>query len=210
MSTRPQTLVERFYNEVWNQADETVAREILAGDFRFRGSLGPLHRGPDEFIEYMRTVHETLADYACIIEDLVTGDNQAAARMTFKGRHRAPFFGVDATDREIEWAGAAFFRTNGERIVELWVLGDVAGRRARRPTTGDTVPTSQSPALPFPKSGNRGTFTDLGGPRLLFRGFFHLFAGFLHRVTGRFRGFIDFLAGFLRRAFFTTAGENGK
>ena len=42
-------LVERFYHRVWNKADETEARSILANDFRFRGSLGPERRGPDGF-----------------------------------------------------------------------------------------------------------------------------------------------------------------
>jgi hypothetical protein len=32
-------LVERFYREVWNQADENVARLILDPEFRFRASL---------------------------------------------------------------------------------------------------------------------------------------------------------------------------
>ena len=50
MSTDPRHLVERFYNEVWNNADEAVAREILAEDFRFRGSLGPDKFGQDGFI----------------------------------------------------------------------------------------------------------------------------------------------------------------
>jgi predicted ester cyclase len=47
--------------------------------------------------------------------------------MTFTGIHRAPFFGVDATGREIAWAGAAFFTIDGEQIVALWVLGDLDG-----------------------------------------------------------------------------------
>jgi hypothetical protein len=36
----PKKLIERFYNEVWNRADEVVAREILHPEFCFRGSLG--------------------------------------------------------------------------------------------------------------------------------------------------------------------------
>jgi hypothetical protein len=53
MTTSPKALVERFYFEVWNRADEQVAREILHPDFRFRASLGPERRGPDGFIGYI-------------------------------------------------------------------------------------------------------------------------------------------------------------
>lgn len=125
MSNVPKLLVERFYHEVWNRADEEVAREILHPEFRFRASLGPARVGPDGFIDYMRSIHEALAGYTCIIEDLVTTETRAAARMMFKGHHRAPFFGVEATGREIAWSGAAFFRIEATQIAELWVLGDI-------------------------------------------------------------------------------------
>jgi steroid delta-isomerase-like uncharacterized protein len=125
MARTPKDLVESFYHDLWNQADDRVAREILDEDFRFRGSLGPERRGQDGFIDYMQSVHRALGDYICIIEDLVTTKDRAAARMIFKGKHRGAFFGVEATGREINWAGAAFFRIKGERIAELWVLGDI-------------------------------------------------------------------------------------
>lgn len=124
-SASPKELVERFYNEMWNGGDESVAREILDAGFLFRGSLGPERRGQKGFIEYMRSIHKALGHYVCIIEELIATDDRAAARMIFKGEHQASFFGVEATGREIKWAGAAFFRTNGERITELWVLGDI-------------------------------------------------------------------------------------
>ena len=66
MAISPETLVERFYFEVWNKADEQVAHEILHPDFRFRASLGPERRGPEGFISYMRSIHAALADYTCI------------------------------------------------------------------------------------------------------------------------------------------------
>jgi len=125
MTTSPKTLVERFYFEVWNRSDEQVAREILHPDFRFRASLGPERRGPDGFIDYMRSIHAALADYRCIIEDLIVTESRAAARMTFKGLHCGQFFEAQPTGREIRWTGAAFFTTDGKQIVELWVLGDV-------------------------------------------------------------------------------------
>jgi steroid delta-isomerase-like uncharacterized protein len=121
----PRRLVERFYHEVWNRADEAVARAILHRDFDFRASLGPTRTGPDGFIDYMRSIHAALGDYQCIIEDLIETDRRAAAKMTFTGIHRAPFFAVAATGRRITWAGSAFFTTDGRQISALWVLGDI-------------------------------------------------------------------------------------
>lgn len=125
MPVSPQTLVERFYFEVWNCADEDVAREILHPAFRFRASLGPERLGPEGFIDYMRSIHAALANYTCVIDDLIVTKKRAAARMTFRGLHRGRFFETEPTGREVVWAGGAFFATDGTQIVELWVLGDV-------------------------------------------------------------------------------------
>lgn len=137
----PQELVERFYNEVWNSGDERVARDILAADFRFRASLGPERRGPDGFIDYLRAVRAAVAHFTCTIEQLIATDDRAAARMMFRGIHRAKFFGVEPTGRAIRWAGAAFFAAPGGRITELWVLGDVDDLRRQL--------TPQRPTEPF-------------------------------------------------------------
>jgi predicted ester cyclase len=125
VETSPAVLVQRFYDEVWNRADEAVAGEILHPNFSFRASLGPVRRGPDGFIEYLRTIHAALADFTCSIEDLIVTDDRAAARMFFRGKHRGMFFDVPATQREVSWAGAAFFTTDGRQITTLWVLGDI-------------------------------------------------------------------------------------
>jgi steroid delta-isomerase-like uncharacterized protein len=123
--SEPEMLVRRFYDEVWNRMDEAVAHEILASDFRFRGSLGPEKVGVDGFLEYMRSVHRALGDYECVIVDLIVTNGRAGARMSFHGRHQADFFGVPATGLHIEWAGAAFFETSDHKISKLWVLGDI-------------------------------------------------------------------------------------
>jgi steroid delta-isomerase-like uncharacterized protein len=123
--TQPRRLVERLYYEIWNTGDETVVREILDPDFRFRGSLGPERIGPDGFIDYMRSIRTALADFECIIDDLIEGDMRVAARMRFRGIHSGEFFGMPATGQEIIWSGAAFFTMDRDRIAELWVLGDI-------------------------------------------------------------------------------------
>jgi steroid delta-isomerase-like uncharacterized protein len=127
MSKNSRSLVERFYYEVWNQADEDVARAILTSDFQFRGSLGMEHNGPDGFIDYMRRVHAALGDYQCIIDDIIADDDRVAAKMTFRGLHKGVFLGVAATGAEVQWAGAAFFTMSEGKISAVWVLGDIDG-----------------------------------------------------------------------------------
>ena len=142
MSPTPRELVERFYYVVWNRADETEARKILSPDFRFRASLGPELRGPGGFIAYLRSVRAALPDFVCTIEEVIETDDRAAARMSFHGTHRAKFFGVEPTGRDIRWAGAAFFTVAGGQITELWVLGDVEA--VRRQLAPEHAPESFS------------------------------------------------------------------
>jgi steroid delta-isomerase-like uncharacterized protein len=117
-------LVRRFYDEVWNQADDAVAREILAADLSFRGSIGEERVGIEGFIDYMRKIHRAFADYHCRIDHLVADVDGAAARMTFAGLHCASLWGETPTGHTVTWAGAAFFTVSDGRIATIWVLGD--------------------------------------------------------------------------------------
>ena len=129
MAATPSELVERFYHQVWNTADEAEARKILKPDFRFRASLGPELRGPGGFIAYLRSVHAALQDFICTIEEVIATGDRAAARMSFRGTHPRKYLRHRRTGREIRWTGAAFYKMAGGQITELWVLGDIEAVR---------------------------------------------------------------------------------
>ena len=129
MAAKSSALVERFYHQVWNRADEAEAWKILSPAFRFRASLGPELRGPGGFVAYLRSVRAALENFTCTIEELVATEDRAAARMRFSGKHRGKMFGVEASGRDIVWDGAAFFKVSDGAIAELWVLGDVEAVR---------------------------------------------------------------------------------
>lgn len=124
---KPSELVERFYNEIWNQRALSAISELCDDNFSFRGSLGVERKGPDEFAEYVRSVTDALGNYRCDIQDLVVDENRAFAKMLFSGDHRAPLLGFAATGRRVKWAGAALFGFENDKIKSLWVLGDVHG-----------------------------------------------------------------------------------
>lgn len=123
-------LVESFYEDLWNRQDRSRLDHILAPGFRFRGSLGLEKNGPDEFWEYVEYVVGPLGDYRCDIREIVVEGDRAFAKMWFSGLHRGEMLGIPPSNRRIGWAGAALFRSDGARLVELWVLGDLVGLEA--------------------------------------------------------------------------------
>jgi steroid delta-isomerase-like uncharacterized protein len=122
-------LVRRFYHDVWNAHDRSAIAELLTEDFRFRGSLGRESVGLPAFAGYVDSVHESLGDYRCEIEDLVSEGERGFARMSFSGIHRGRLLGHPPTGRRVSWAGAALFHARGGKLESLWVLGDLDSLR---------------------------------------------------------------------------------
>ena|SRR5262245_65963093 len=121
------SLVRRYYEAMWNCWDFALADELIAEDVSFRGSLGVSVQGREGFKDYMRTVRRAFPDFQNRVEELVAEGDRVVARLTYTGTHRGELFGIPPTGRPVGYAGVAFFRITGSRIVEGWVLGDVHG-----------------------------------------------------------------------------------
>ena len=117
--------VEKFYSELWDNHNRDVIPEVLHERVTFRGSLGQETRGHDGFAEYVDMVHMALGDYKCKINDLVVEDPKAFARMTFSGVHVNEFMGYRPTEKRVSWSGCALFTFEGEKVSDIWVLGDL-------------------------------------------------------------------------------------
>lgn len=117
--------VRRFYAVLWDAHDKSAIGSVLREDVTFRGSLGQDKRGHAGFAEYVDMVHAALAEYRCHIETLVEEGDQVFARMRFTGLHRGPFMGYEPTGERVTWSGCALFTFSGERVADVWVLGDL-------------------------------------------------------------------------------------
>ncbi len=129
MSSRTARLIETFYNELWNRWNDSAVDEVLHAAFDFRGSLGQQTAGRDEWRAYRDSVRAGSADFHNEVVDLVCEGRRAAARLRYTGTHTGPLLGLQATRCRFEYAGAAFFVADGQRLVSTWVLGDLEGLR---------------------------------------------------------------------------------
>jgi len=127
MTTSPLEIVRSFYTRIWNRGEYAAADRLCHDDLTFRGSLGQVRRGREEFLEYVRSVREGLSDYVCELQEAVVEGDRVFARMLFSGVHTGMFEGVAPTGARVRWAGAALFTLEEDRIRDLWVLGDVKG-----------------------------------------------------------------------------------
>ncbi len=123
------TAVIEFYQDVWNRRDKARLPSLFHQGFTFRGSLGQERRGYDEFCDYLDAVTGALADYTCTIQIVVVEADKVFAKVLFSGLHRADFLGFTPTGKRVSWVGAALFTFTGEKISDLWVLGDLDSLR---------------------------------------------------------------------------------
>jgi steroid delta-isomerase-like uncharacterized protein len=122
-------LVRQFYVDAWNRWDDTVVDELLAEDFRFRGSLGDEVLGRDGWRRYRDMVREAAPDFHNDIIDVVAGSGRAAVRLLYRGHHRGGLLGYPGRGQPFEYSGAAFFRCTDEHLESAWVLGDIEALR---------------------------------------------------------------------------------
>lgn len=123
--------VRVFYKEMWDRADTTLVPRLFHPDFTFRGSLGPELVGHEQFIGYVRLVTGAFDRYTSDILALGQEENQVFGKLRFHGYHRRALFDVQPSGRHVWWYGAPIFTFDGERIRDLWVLGDIHGLLAR-------------------------------------------------------------------------------
>jgi steroid delta-isomerase-like uncharacterized protein len=120
-------LVRRYYEEMWNRWDLSLARELLAPDLRFRGSLGTEANGIGEFCAYARSVWLALPDFHNQIEGMIAEGDRVVALITYTGTHRGEVLGIGATGRRVEYEGIAMFHIADAKIAEVYVVADRLG-----------------------------------------------------------------------------------
>ena len=127
MTATVETLVRRFYDDLWKRFDTKLIPILLTEDVTVRGALGRHAVGHAAFADYLELVRGAFPDFEQTVEEVEVDavGGSAFVRLSCRGTHRGALLGLPATGRRVTYEGAARLETRDGRIADIWILGDL-------------------------------------------------------------------------------------
>jgi len=121
------TLARRFFEEVWNQGDESAIDRYVAADAK--GNDPDFGTGREAFRQQWRRWRAAFPDLRFDVVDVVAEDDKVVTRWVLTGTHLGPIFGIPPTGRKIRVEGMSLDRIRDGQIVEGFDGWDALGLR---------------------------------------------------------------------------------
>jgi steroid delta-isomerase-like uncharacterized protein len=126
--TDKNVLVLRFIDEVLRKGDFSAADQFLDADFAIHlpGSPEPIH-GVEGLKRVTEVFRIAFPDRRVIVEDIISGKDKVAIRVTQEGTHKGAFQGAAPTGKQISVSAIAIFRIANGKVAEEWLSSDRLG-----------------------------------------------------------------------------------
>ena len=123
MSEENKALIQRWFEEVWNQGKSDVIDELCAEDAVIHGLVdgsGQPVSGRQAFHEFHNQFRGAFSDLYISIDDVVCEGDRVVARCSVRGKHTGESLGFAATYAPIQIEGIAIVRIRNGQIAEAW------------------------------------------------------------------------------------------
>ena len=117
-------IVRRFFEEIFNQGDLSVADEIVAADFVNHNPAPGQTPGVEGLKEFVVDLRTAFPNVVFTIDDEVAEGDKVAIRWTCRGTHEAEFGRIPATGKHVEFSALNIHRVVGGKIQEGWLKWD--------------------------------------------------------------------------------------
>src|SRR6266511_3314165 len=104
VAVRNKALMRRVYEEMWNNSDLHVAREIF--------------QRPEGVEKFMSQFLQSFPDLQHTIDDMLAEADQIAVRFSADGTHRDEWLGFAPTGKSIHYTGVTWARIADGKIIE--------------------------------------------------------------------------------------------
>ena len=121
------TLIRRWFEEVWNQGREQTIGELVATGAKIHGLATPDGRpisGPGEFTPFYRQFRRAFPDIQIRVVRTVTEGDLVAAHCRVTATHSSDALGVPASGQPVDFSGMCMVRVANGQFVEGWNFFD--------------------------------------------------------------------------------------
>lgn len=113
--------------EVFNAGRTDLADRLVAPDYIEHALPPGAPGGLPALLAYLEHIRTAFPDLRLTVEDAVEQGDRLALRLSATGTHLGPLRGMAATGRRAEWEEMHFFRLEGGRIAEHWIIAGTLG-----------------------------------------------------------------------------------
>jgi steroid delta-isomerase-like uncharacterized protein len=118
-----ETILHRWFEEVWNQGKESTIDELWADQVVSHGladTTGNRVSGPDSFRPFYRQLRSAFPDIRFTIEDTLIDGGKTMVRCRVTGTHTGPGITATPTNKTIDVTGMCLAHLKDGKIVSAW------------------------------------------------------------------------------------------
>jgi steroid delta-isomerase-like uncharacterized protein len=125
MSTEQnKALLRRFFEELFNKGDLSVADEIVSDDYLANDPAPGETPGLQGLKVFVTSTRTAFPDVEFTIDDMIAEGDKVATRWTFRGTHRGEFGGVPASGNHVVFNALNIHRIANGKLQEAWLKAD--------------------------------------------------------------------------------------
>jgi hypothetical protein len=117
-------LERRFFDEMLNQADLSVADDLFAEESEDHAGFPGQTPGREGFEQAVVAMHKAFPDIHYTIEDMIAEGDRITTLWSLRGTHLGDFFGIAPTGTTVSVEGIHILRFVEGQIAECWEVWD--------------------------------------------------------------------------------------
>jgi len=120
-----ETLIRRFYQDLWNNFDKTLIPILLSDKIVFQGVTQSEMIGHTAFANTIDMIQSSFPDLEHEIEELIVDPSRQSlfVWVTYTGTYRGDYSGLEKAGYRVRGKGAARFQTHQDQITNAWMRG---------------------------------------------------------------------------------------
>ena len=120
MGDTRQTLLHRWFEEVWNHRRTETIHELITPGRSGETESGTV-TGSHEFLDLVYTPFVTaFPDLRLVVEDVVSERDQVVVRWRATGTHTGAAMGLSATGKRVSFRGVTWLGVRDGKLTECW------------------------------------------------------------------------------------------